>query len=160
FKNPDRIARLIKEVRSRVEKVFLKGRTKSQLTPAEQHVINAILRTNVLSPADDLFCKEQCDLGGMAYNYDGNVCLCPRLEECSDEFLLSVIGHEMGHSGDICNFDETGLKPGEHPFETPGPSGSVLQCLEAQGVPTATEADRKTIEMNLAMEDGFADWLY
>jgi len=153
--DPNRIPRLIDEVRSRIERVVMKGRKIDQLTQAEKRVINAMKRADFVTPGNNKFCKEQCGYNGLAFYFNQMVCLCERLEDFDDEFILFSMGHELGHAGDICNFRETKLKPGEHPFEIAGQGGSVVQCLEGLGIRSATEEDKRKIDWRSTFDERF-----
>ncbi len=152
------MAEIFRDTSSRLRKAFLAGRTESQLSPAEKSVLKAMTRYTLLNPPENTRCRRYCQSGGLAAAYPGvGVCLCPNFEDMPEEFLRFVLAHELAHFGDICEFDETKMDPGQHPLESPsGKAVSVLQCLENVGIAGRKEGDNKILAQRMGLVDGLS----
>jgi hypothetical protein len=145
------------EVVARFEKVFLKGRKPDQLSSAEKKVLGALSQATGDVP-EDLDCGISCAFGGVAFAIGKRLCICPFVEKYSDEFIIYLLGHEIGHVADICAFDNTGLAPGEHPFETAAPGGSVLNCLKQNGISAGSSDESEKALKEVGKGDSWWDW--
>ncbi len=148
YKDPQRMQGLFSEVTSRIQNVVLKGRPLSAATAAEKAVLKTFENAKLLNPETNAGCKRVCSAKGIAKNMSDGMCVCPWMEVSSDEFLIFVMAHEVGHRGDICS-SSTDLKPGQHPFEQQSNGGSVIDCLQANGVQGRSFNEEKTYRDNM-----------
>lgn len=146
YENEDRIDRIFSEARKRLPTGFLKGRSRDQLSSAEKAVVTAMEKVKLLD-LEEPPCYRFCEAGGMgSFIPKKGMCICPKVERYSDEFMLFVMAHEMAHAGDICAFDETGLRSGQHPLQQGGGTASVIRCLQNRGISPAGADDSRRIK--------------
>lgn len=132
-----RIERLVEEAKTRLPQVILRGRKPEQATESEKKILKAFAGVGILSPVTDKVCRNSCAIDGYATYFvhpRSGMCICPKSLKNSDETLLMIIAHEVAHAGDICAFENTGLLPGQHPFESAASGGTSIQCMETNGV--------------------------
>lgn len=143
FNELERMNSLFNDVQSRIGNVITKGRKIEQLSSNERAVVKAFATVKLLDPGKNMNCRSYCGTKGMARAMNEGVCICPWMELLTDEMLIYTMGHELAHFGDICA-EETGLKPGQHPFEINASGGSVLDCLQTNGIAGRAVNENKT----------------
>lgn len=160
--NKPRYTRLMTDAKARIKKVIAKGRTDAQLTDAERAVIKSISSVELLDRRSDKDCRRGCDIYAFAFYLPGQgMCICSEMDHHDDAALFYTIAHEISHAGDICAFDQTGLEPGQHPLETAATGGSVLQCLEINGIRGIGPRDQEYVNMvtKIVPDDSSWSWL-
>lgn len=148
YTNPARMTALFNDVKSRMSKVVLRGRSVDQASGPERAVLNALDKAVLLDPITNPSCKRACIAKGIAQRLGEGICICPVLEIYPDEFLIFTMAHEIGHYGDICASERTGLKPGQHPFERSSAGGSVISCLQENGIAGRSPTEGQTYRSN------------
>lgn len=153
YKYPERVEFLFNQAKTRIPNVIKKGRSESELSQSERAVVDSLVKNaQLLDPVMNAECGRYCMTGGMAARIPRGICVCPRLEGTSDEFLLYSIAHELGHMSDICNPQNTGLKLGQHPFETAVNGTTVLDCMKENGIAGRRPDEDKIYNKNLQKE--------
>lgn len=124
---------IVKEVKESITTILLGGRSFSKITPQESKIISAIQRVPLLDSKTNEACEYQCRYSLLGFYFPGKgVCLCDSLRMYAEEFVIMIAGHELAHAAGICSFSETGLRPGEHPFD--GDTNSPVACLQKLGI--------------------------
>lgn len=151
YKDQRRMRILFNESKSRLKKIYLKGRKLESLSSEEKNVYARFDAAQFVLPADGS-CHKYCMDGGSAANAQIHSslgpCVCPFLENLPDEALVQLYAHELSHYGDSCNsMDSIGstdkhpripaIPFHQHPFNQPN---GLTKCLMDNQIVTGWHA--------------------